>query len=88
MEETMPTNPEFHDGWNFVYLVARDAEDGMFVGIAEIQKQGKLHCKLVSVRRETTNQLAIDYLREQCRAWTADWAARALTGDAGTAALE
>jgi len=84
MDDTAPTNQEFHDGWNFLYFISRDAKDGMFVGTVEIQKQGKLHCKLVSVRRETTNQLAIEKLREQCRAWTADWAARAHRGETDT----
>jgi hypothetical protein len=84
----MPTDREFHEGWDFLYFIARHAEDGMFVGVAEIQKQGQLHCKLVSVRPETTNQFAIDHLREQCRAWAADWAARPHTGDTAAMPLE
>lgn len=79
----MPTDREFHEGWGFLYFISRHAEGGMFVGVAEIQKRGELHSKLVSARAETSNQFAIDRLREPCRAWAADWAARPHTGDTG-----
>lgn len=82
-----PTSQEFHEGWDFLFYIARESEGGRFIGIAEIRKQGQLHCKLVAVRPESSSQFAVDRLREQCQVWVADWATRPHSGDTGAMPL-
>ena len=76
-----PTSQEFHEGWDFLFYITRESEGGRFVGIAEIQKQGQLHCKVLSVHPESSGQFAIDHLRELCQVWVADWVTRSHSGD-------
>lgn len=87
MDDLKPTMQEFHEGWDFLFFISREAEDGMSGG-GEIQKQGQLHCKLVTVRSGPTNKSAVDLLRKQCTAWVGDWDARSHTGDTGAMPLE
>jgi hypothetical protein len=88
MDDMKPTAREVHKGWDFLFFISREAEGGMFVGVAEIQKQGQLHCKLVTVRSGPTHKSAVDLLRKQCTAWVVDWDARPHTGDTGAMPLE
>lgn len=88
MNSTDATHLESYEGWQFLYFISRQSEDRGFVGVAEIQKQGQLYCKLVSLSPERVAADASDGLRLQCEAWVADWATRPHSGDTDLMPLE